>query len=64
METDRRRFGLFAIFIVVALLAILYLSGTFDAELYRFGLNRYPCTHTLNGGALCGANISGTPYGH
>lgn len=63
METDRRRLGLFAIFIVVAVLAILYLNGAFDSELYRFGLNHYPCTPTLNGGALCGPNVVGTPYG-
>ena len=62
MESDRRRIGLFAIFIVAAVLAILYLNGSFDAQLYRFGLNRYPCTHTLNGNALCGPNVSGTAY--
>ncbi|HET9719052.1 MAG TPA: hypothetical protein VFP55_03150 [Solirubrobacteraceae bacterium] len=62
MESDRRRFGLFAIFIVVALLVILYLNGTFDAALYRFGLNHFPCTRTLNGGALCGPGVTGTPY--
>lgn len=62
MESDRRRLGLFAIFIVVAVLTILYLNGTFDTALYRFGLNRYPCTHTLNGGALCGPGVSGTAY--
>lgn len=62
MESDRRRFGLLAIFIVLAVLVVLYLNGTFDAALYRFGLNHYPCTHALNGGTLCGANVTGTPY--
>jgi hypothetical protein len=63
MESDRRRIGVFAIFIVVAVLAILYLNGSFDTELYRFGLNHYPCMRTLGGGALCGPNVTGTPYG-
>lgn len=62
MHSDRRRRLWFAALILAVIIAILYLRGVFDAELYRFGLNHYPCTHQLNGRVVCGQNVVGTPY--
>lgn len=59
---DRRRRGLFALLTIVAILAILYLRGSFDPLLYRFGLNHNPCTRS-GGQTVCGSNVVGTPYG-
>ena len=61
MYADRRRRVWFAILVMVVILAILYLRGVFDTELYRFGLNHYPCAHQLNG-VVCGQNVVGQPY--
>ncbi len=63
MQSDWRRRGLFALLILVVILAILYIRGTFDPLLYRFGLNHYPCTHESGGQIMCGSNVVGTPYG-
>lgn len=62
MQSDRRRLMWFALFVAVAILGVLYVNGSLDPLLYRFGLNHFPCTHTLAGSTLCGANVAGTPY--
>lgn len=61
--SDRRRRGLFALFTVLVILTVLYIRGTLDPMLYRFGLNHYPCTHNGGGHVMCGAGVVGTPYG-
>ncbi len=63
MHPEARRRTLFALFILVAILAILYLRGTLDPVLYRFGLNHNPCTRDAAGHITCGSNVTGTPYG-
>jgi hypothetical protein len=48
--------------VLAAVVAVLYTSGRLDPLLYRFGLNHNPCTHSLSGSIVCGANVTGTPF--
>jgi hypothetical protein len=61
-SSDLRRRLLFALLTLLVVLTVLYLRGTLDPIVYRFGLNHYPCTHSLTGSVTCGAGVAGTPY--
>ncbi len=63
MVSTRGKLRFTALIVVVAVVAFLYVNGRLDPLLYRFGLNHQPCTHTLSGGTVCGADVAGTPYG-
>lgn len=64
MGSDRGRFGMAVVLILLVVGAFFYLSGRLDPVLYRFGFNHNPCTHAVGGTIICGPGIAGTPYGN